>query len=193
MPLGLNPQFSRWNISDEDLENGIKIESKDKLKLVTISRDILRTEGSQEISSLEKCLFYPVVQFITENGTNRSIIESILQNRYGIYIPSYASLTGRGVNKTSERYSDFENDDLILIISDNIKLERYLIVRLIKDVRIPASFQVLKFPQTRVKPNTDMPQNTHHQRDITHLEKLEDVSHTHKTTVKNQNRALVML
>ena len=117
MPLGLNFHFSTWNISDDDLENGIKIETKDKLKSVTIRRNILPVEDAQEVLSPSKDLYYAVVQFITENGTNRPIIESILQNRYGIYIPSYASVTGGRSNNTSERYSAFENDDLMLIIS----------------------------------------------------------------------------
>ena len=117
MPLGLNLQFSRWNISDDDLEKGIKIELKDKLKFVTISRDIFPVEGSQEVLSPSKDLYYAVVQFITENGTNRSIIELILQKRYGIYVPSHASSTEDTPNTTSERYSNFENDDLMLIIS----------------------------------------------------------------------------
>ena len=115
MPLGLNLQFSRWNIIDDDLENGIKIESKNKLKFVTVSRNIFPVEDSQEVLSPDKDLYYAIVQFITENGTNRSIIEFILQNRYGIYV--HASLTGISPNRTPERYSDFENEDLMLIIS----------------------------------------------------------------------------
>ena len=113
----LNLQFSKWNISDDNLENGIKIESKDKLKFVTISRNAFPVEGSQEVVSPDKKLYHAVVQFITENGTNRSIIESILQKRYGISVPSYASLTRVSPDKKLERYSDFENDDLMLIIS----------------------------------------------------------------------------
>ena len=117
MPLGLNLQFSRWNISDDDLEKGIKIELKDKLKFVTVSRNIFPVEGSQEGLLPNKDLYYAVVQFITENGTNRAIIELILQKRYGIYVPSHASSTEDTASTTSERYSDFENDDLMLIIS----------------------------------------------------------------------------
>ena len=115
MPLGLNLQFSRWNIIDDDLENGIKIESKNKLKFVTVSRNIFPVEGTEEVLSPDKSLYYAVVQYITENGTNRSVIKLILQNRYGIYVR--ASLTGIAPDRTPERYSDFENDDLMLIIS----------------------------------------------------------------------------
>lgn len=112
----LNPQFSSWNISD-DLENGIKIEFKDKSKHVTISRDALPTEESQGIASPEKRLFHAVVQFITENGTNRSAIELIMKTRYGIDVPSHAALPSRPKNNTAKGYSDFENDDLMLIMS----------------------------------------------------------------------------
>ena len=117
MPLGLNFHFSTWHLSDDDLENGIKIETKDKLKSVTMRRSILPAEDTQETLSPSKDLYYAVVQFVTENGTNRAIIESILQKRYGIYVPSYASSTEGTANTTSERYSDFENHDLMLIIS----------------------------------------------------------------------------
>ena len=119
MPLGLNFHFSSWNLSDDDLENGIQIETKDKLKSVMISRNILPVEDTQEILSPSKDLYDAVVQFITESGTNRPMIKLILRERYGISVdvPSYASLTEGTTNETAEHYSDFENEDLMLIIS----------------------------------------------------------------------------
>ena len=113
----LDLQFSRWRITDDGLENDIKIESKDTLKLVTISRDVFPVEESQEVVSPGKHLYYAVVQYVTENGTNRAVIELILQKRYGISVPAYDSLPDETKNKTTKRYSDFENDDLMLIIS----------------------------------------------------------------------------
>lgn len=112
-----NLRFSQWSISDKDLENSVKIEFKDKLKFVTVSRYIFPSEEDQEVLSPGKELYYAVVQFLTENGTNRSIIELILQKRYGIYVPSYDSLTEVTPSKTSKRHSNFENDDLMLVIS----------------------------------------------------------------------------
>ena len=119
MPLGLNFHFSTWNLSEDELENDIKIETKDKLKSVTISRNILPVEDAQEALSPSKDLYYAVVQFITESGTNRPIMKLILRERYGISIdvPSYAALTEGATNETAEHYSDFENEDLMLIIS----------------------------------------------------------------------------
>ena len=116
----LNLQFSRWRLSEDGLENGIKIESKDKVKFVTVSKDVFPVEGSQEVISPDKHLYYAVVQYITENGTNRSIIELILQKRYGIYVPSYDSSdssTEGTTSVTSTRYSNFKNEELMLIIS----------------------------------------------------------------------------
>lgn len=121
----LNLQFSRWHLTDDVLENDIKIESKDKLKFVTISSDVFPVEESQEVLSPGKHLYYAVVQYVTESGTNRALIELILQKRYGIYVPSYDSsvdassteLTEKIRNPGSKRYSNFENDDLMLVIS----------------------------------------------------------------------------
>ena len=138
----LNLQFSRWNISEDGLENGIKIESKDKVKFVTVSKDIFPVEGSQEVVSPGKHLYYAIVQFITENGTNRSIIELILQKRYGIYVPSYDSSTEGTTSKTLTRYSNFENEELMLVISvfeafpqalHKIPRLKYIIRRIDKD------------------------------------------------------------
>ncbi len=117
IPAVLNLRFSQWRISDKDLENGIKIEFKDKLKFVTISRYIFPIEGNRESLSPGKELYFAVVQFLTERGTNRAIIELILQKRYGVYVPSYDSLTEETPSQTSKRYSNFENEDLMLIIS----------------------------------------------------------------------------
>ena len=146
MPLGLNLNFSTWRISDDDLENGIKIETKDKLKSVTMSRNILPVEDTQEVLSPSKDLYYAVVQFITESGTNRPIIKLILRERYGISVdvPSYASLTEGTTNETVEHYSDFENEDLMLIISvleefpqalQKLPELKYVIRRIDNDIR----------------------------------------------------------
>ena len=138
----LNLQFSRWNLSEDGFEDGIKIESKDKLKFVTMSKDVFPVEESEEVISPGKHLYYAVVQYITENGTNRAIIEMILQKRYGIYVPSYESSTEGTTSDTSTRYSNFENEELMIIISvfetfppalHKIPRLKYIIRRIDKD------------------------------------------------------------
>ena len=149
MPLGLNLNFSTWRISDDDLENGIKIEIKDKLKSVTMSRRILPVAEPQEALLADKELYYAVVQFITESGTNRPIMKSILRERYGISIdvPSYVALTEGATNETAEHYSDFENEDLMIFISileefppalQKLPQLKYVIRRIDTDIRSPA-------------------------------------------------------
>ena len=149
MPLGLNLNFSTWHLSDDDLENGIKIEVKDKLKSVTMSRRILPVAEPQEALLTDKELYYAVVQFITESGTNRPIMELILRERYGISIdvPSYAALTEGATNETAEHYSDFENEDLMIFISileefpqalQKLPQLKYVIRRIDTDIRSAA-------------------------------------------------------
>jgi len=148
MPLGLNFHFSTWSLSDEDLENGIKIETKDKLKLVTMSRNTLPVEGSEEVLSPDKALYYAVVQFITENGSNNAAIKLILEERYGIRVdvPSYAALTALTTNETTKHYSAFKNKDLMIFISileefpkalHKIPQLKYVIRRIDDKIRAP--------------------------------------------------------
>ncbi len=115
----LNGQASVWKISNEELQNDIKIESRNSLKFVTISRDVFPIEGAKGIAAPDKRLYYAIVEFITENGTNRSVIKLILQERYGISvdIPSYGTLTQNTAKESASHYSDFENEDLMIFIS----------------------------------------------------------------------------
>ncbi len=119
----VSPEFSGqtsvWEISNEDLENDIIIESQDVVKSVTISRDTFPIARSRAISAPDKRLFQAVIQFITEDGTNRSAMKQILQQRYGISIdvPSYSFLRKRRVEETEVQLTDFKNKHLMIFIS----------------------------------------------------------------------------
>ena len=115
----LNVTASTWKVSDEDVQNDIHIKSQEGLKTVTISSDVFPRQEAKENSVPDKRLFYAVVQFITENGTNRSAIKFILQERYGIGIEvsSYESLFNRRPKDEGARLTDFENEDLMIFIS----------------------------------------------------------------------------
>ncbi len=120
----LNGQPSVWKISNEELQNDIKIETRNSLRFVTISRDVFPIEGAKDISAPDKRFFLAVVQFITEDGTNRETIKQILQERYGISIditsdvlnhilkPAYAAYKRTPVN-----LSDIENKNLMIFIA----------------------------------------------------------------------------
>ena len=114
-----NPPLSIWKISNDDIQNDIKIESQNGVKSVTISRNVFPIEEYQGILAPDKRLFQAVVQFITESGANRSAIKLILQERYGISIdtPPYELLTKGNAKEPGARLSDFENEDLMIFIS----------------------------------------------------------------------------
>ncbi len=115
----LKTSVSIWNISDDELQNDIKIRYQNGMNYVTISRDAFPIEGSQGTLAPEKRLFYAVVLFMTENGTNEQAIKLILKERYGITvdIPSYAILTQNTSKETAAHFSDYENEDLMIFIS----------------------------------------------------------------------------
>ena len=120
----LKTSVSIWNISDDELQNDIKIGYQNGMNHVTVSKDVFPIEGYQGILAPDKRLFHVVVQFITENGTNRSAIELILQERYGVSIditsdvknqvlmPAYTSK-----NRTPVNFSEIENEKLMIFIA----------------------------------------------------------------------------
>lgn len=112
----LHAPTSIWHISDE-LQQEIKIDFKQGQAYITVSSDVFTTGASTSLT--EKRLFYTIVHFITGNGTNRDILKLILKERYGIFvdIPSYEKLTQFTSNETAKHYSEFENKDLMLMIS----------------------------------------------------------------------------
>lgn len=115
----LKTSVSIWNISDDELQNDIKIGYQNGMNHVTVSKDVFPIEDSQGILAPEKRLFYAVVLFMTENGTNEQAIKLILKERYGITvdIPSYAILTQNTSKETAAHFSDYENEDLMIFIS----------------------------------------------------------------------------
>ncbi len=117
-------QASVWKISNDDLENDIKIDAQVGQQSVTISRDVFVVDESQQASISDKRLFKAVVQFITENGTNRPRIKRILQERYGISVDLTSDVIQHVLNPvyaSHKRYPkgfpEIDNEDLMLFIS----------------------------------------------------------------------------
>ena len=141
---GVTP--SKWKITKNKMSNDIKIELQDSTKSVTISSDVFPIEEAKDIFAPEKRLFFAVVQFITENGTNRPALKTILKERYGITvdISSYDILTQNTSKETAQHYTDFENSDLMILISTleefpqalhKVPQLKYIICRIDEDAR----------------------------------------------------------
>ena len=137
---------SKWSISNDEMQDDIKIESRDSMKTVTISSAVFPIEGAKDILVPERRLFFAAVNFITENGTNRPALKTILKERYGITvdISSYGSLTQNTTKETTQHYSEFENKDLMILISileefpqalHKVSQLKYIICRIDDDVR----------------------------------------------------------
>ena len=109
----LNIDTSIWHLSHEDLQNDLEIKFQNGLKFVTMRVDVFPIEGAQTVSGPDKRLYYAVVQFLTENGTNRDALKLILQERYGIHI----DIPAHAIKETAENFSEFENEDLVTLIS----------------------------------------------------------------------------
>ena len=109
----LNIDTSIWHLSHEDLENDLEIKFQNGLKFVTMRVDVFPIEGTRTVSAPDKRLYYAVVQFLTENGTNRDALILILQARYGIHV----DIPAHAIKEAAENFSEFENEDLMTLIS----------------------------------------------------------------------------
>ncbi len=115
---------SVWKLSDEDLDDDIKIETLAGIKSVTVSRDVFVVGESEQALPSDKRLFKAAVQFISDNGTNRAALMRILQERYGISVEVTEDVKGYILMPTYARanvhpkgFSEIDNEDLILFIS----------------------------------------------------------------------------
>lgn len=137
---------SKWKISNNEMQNDIRIASKDNMKFVTISSDVFPKEGVADMVAPERRLFNAAVVYITENGTNRLALITVLKERYGIIvdIPSYEILTQHTTKETTRHYAEFENKDLMLLISvledfpqalHIVPQLKYIICRIDDDIR----------------------------------------------------------
>ncbi len=142
----INVTTSTWKISNDEIQDDIYIGSQDGIKSITISSDVFPIGDVKGIASPYKRLFHAVTQFITENGTNRSALKTILIERYGILVDVqyYDVLTQNTTKETKAHYTEFENEDLMLLISiledfpqelHKVPQLKYIICRLDDDIR----------------------------------------------------------
>lgn len=138
---------SIWKMSRDDIKDDIKLMHLNDVVFVTINRKLFSTD-TEEQNKLQKRLYFAIVDFLTNKGTDRLAIEHILKARYGIVVDihSYISLTQNSTQETSEDYSDFDNKDLMIFISileefppiwHRIPELRYIIQRIDDKVRDP--------------------------------------------------------
>ncbi|RKU25249.1 hypothetical protein C6497_16250 [Candidatus Poribacteria bacterium] len=138
---------SIWKMSRDDIKDDIKLMHLNDVVFVTLNKKMFSTD-TKEQNKIQKRLYFAIVDFLTNKGTDRLAIEQILKARYGIVVDihSYISLTQNSTKETSEDYSDFDNKDLMIFISileefptvwRRIPELRYIIQRIDDEVRAP--------------------------------------------------------
>ncbi len=132
---------SVWQISNENLQDDVQIESVNDVKHVTMSRDVFfpevsEVEKSQEVSLSNKRLFRIVAQFVTENwtdipavrrllkdGTDRYMIELVLKEMYGLSIIRTGTPEAEKIGQVLRKYgrqlraSQSTNEELMMLLS----------------------------------------------------------------------------
>ena len=138
---------SIWKMSRDNINDNVKLMHLNDVVFVTINKNIFSIDTDEQYKQ-QKRLYFAIVDFLTNKGTDRLAIEQILKARYGIVVDihSYISLTQNSTQETSEDYSDFDNKDLMIFISileefppvwHRIPELRYIIQRIDDKVRAP--------------------------------------------------------
>ena len=117
---------SIWRLNDRHIQDDISVEYQDGQRIVTIAEAafVHATPLLAEIEGVRgryfsKRLHHAVVRFVTDDGADRYALERILQERYAvsINIPDYTELTRHTTGEHAERFSEFKNEELIVLIS----------------------------------------------------------------------------
>lgn len=152
-----NLTASIWVIGKEEMQDDVKIETINNLKLVTVNPDIFVLEESVETSDSNKRLFLAVSKFITKDwtdlqivklilkdGSDRNVIELVLKEMYGLSIVLQDTPEAEKIAQKLRKYvgvvhvSEFSNHDLMMLMSvyelfprglDKIPKMKYLLRR----------------------------------------------------------------
>lgn len=148
---------SVWKISSEEMQDDVKFDIVNSIKLITISNDVFESEDTTAELNFNKRLFRVVAEHITDNwknihgsklilkdGSNRYAIELILHEMYGLSIVREDTPEAEKIARKLRKYigevhvSDFSNQDLMMLMSvyelfprglDKIPKMKYLLRR----------------------------------------------------------------
>ena len=127
---------SVWKLSEEGIQDDIKIEIVNSIKLVTVSKDVFSVVDSDPELQVNTRLFRVVAQYITENwtdinatklvlkdGSNRDAVELVLKEMYGLSIVRQGTPESDKIAQRLRKYvgevvvTDFSNQDLMMLMS----------------------------------------------------------------------------
>lgn len=127
---------SIWKLSDEEIQDNIKIEVVNSIKLVTVSHEVFPMEDTEAELEVNTRLFRVVARFITKNwsdidatklilkdGSNRDAVELVLKKMYGLSIVRKDTPEAEKIAQKLRKYvgevivSEFTNQDLMMLMS----------------------------------------------------------------------------
>ncbi len=127
---------SVWRISSDEVQDNIKIEIFNSIKLVTVSQAVFASEDSASEFETKQRFFRVVAQFITENwtnrdaaklilkdGTDRDALELVLQEMYGLRIVRKDTPESERIAQRLRKYvgevhvTEFTNQELMKLMT----------------------------------------------------------------------------
>lgn len=136
-PVQTSPFYSGpsyWILSDAHVPNDIQFSVESKgVRFVVIASEAFNYANPlmAKIDGIKgrffsRRLYKAIVRFLTDNGSNRDVINTILHKRYGVTlrIPNndYLALTQNTTHETADSFSEFKPEEMIALIS---MLEEY--------------------------------------------------------------------
>ena len=123
------PQFltpSKWQLTQDFLDDDITISETNAHKTVTVSTaafanatpKLAIADGRRGIFYSQR-LHHALVRYVTNNGQDKTAVEKILKERFGLnsQIPSYSTLTQSTTQEGAGRFQQFHSDEIVRIIN----------------------------------------------------------------------------
>ncbi|MBM7072644.1 tandem-95 repeat protein [Shewanella sp. 202IG2-18] len=117
---------SKWQLTQDFLQDDIRISESNGFKSVTISiaafvnatPKVALADGRRGVFYSQR-LHHALVRYVTNNGQDKTAVEKILNDRFGISskISSYPTLTQNTTNEGAGRFQQFHSDEIVRIIN----------------------------------------------------------------------------
>jgi hypothetical protein len=126
MPQEQKGVTSKWILTDEYIDNDIRITNRDSYYTVEISSDAFESATPRIALVDDKMgkyfsqrLHHAATWFVTDRGHDLDAIEKILNERFGVsmYVPSYDTLTEQTTKEDDKGFQQFHPHELIQIIN----------------------------------------------------------------------------
>ena len=117
---------SKWILSDKHINNNIRITKTDSYKTVEISSDVFESSTHRIALVDDKMgkyfsqkLHHALIWFVTDEGTDYTAIEKILNERFGIStnVIDYTKLTQKTTVESEKNFQKFNPLELVEIIN----------------------------------------------------------------------------